>query len=103
MCITSTDIKLILSHTPSSSSLQLPHATVSCVECVSVVLLFEQVLLSFFGCDAASLLPRSPSLSDFVRIYRQQCSQSPAKQTRYVVSAVHFTENHSSLGITDFS
>uniref|UniRef100_A0A8P4K6Z6 Origin recognition complex, subunit 5 n=1 Tax=Dicentrarchus labrax TaxID=13489 RepID=A0A8P4K6Z6_DICLA len=69
----------------SSSSLQLPHATVSCVECVSVALLFEQVLLSFFGCDAASLLPRSPSLSDFVRIYRQQCSQSPAKQTRYIV------------------
>ncbi|KAI3366691.1 hypothetical protein L3Q82_009364 [Scortum barcoo] len=65
--------------------LELPHATVSCVECVSVALLFEQVLLSFFGCDAASLLPRSPSLSDFVRIYRQQCSESPAKQTRYVV------------------
>uniref|UniRef100_A0A8C4HNG3 Origin recognition complex subunit 5 n=1 Tax=Dicentrarchus labrax TaxID=13489 RepID=A0A8C4HNG3_DICLA len=65
--------------------LELPHATVSCVECVSVALLFEQVLLSFFGCDAASLLPRSPSLSDFVRIYRQQCSQSPAKQTRYIV------------------
>uniref|UniRef100_A0A3Q1BRE6 Orc1-like AAA ATPase domain-containing protein n=1 Tax=Amphiprion ocellaris TaxID=80972 RepID=A0A3Q1BRE6_AMPOC len=52
--------------------LELHHATVSCVECVSVALLFEQVLLSFFGCDAASLLPRSPSLSDFVRIYRQQ-------------------------------
>ncbi|XP_074481471.1 origin recognition complex subunit 5 [Sebastes fasciatus] len=65
--------------------LELPHATVSCVECVSVALLFEQVLLSFFGCDAASLLPRSPSLSDFVRVYRQQRSQSPAKQTRYVV------------------
>ncbi|KAF3859287.1 hypothetical protein F7725_021686 [Dissostichus mawsoni] len=65
--------------------LELPHATVSCVECVSVALLFEQVLLSFFGCDAASLLPRSPSLSDFVRIYRQQSSQSPAKQTRYIV------------------
>lgn len=76
-----------------SSSLQLPHATVSCVECVSVALLFEQVLLSFFGCDAASLLPRSPSLSDFVRIYRQQCSQSPAKETRYIVSAVPFTLN----------
>uniref|UniRef100_A0A3P9B2C2 Origin recognition complex, subunit 5 n=1 Tax=Maylandia zebra TaxID=106582 RepID=A0A3P9B2C2_9CICH len=68
--------------------LELPHATVSCVECVSIALLFEQVLLSFFGCDAASLLPRSPSLSDFVRVYRQQCSQSPAKQTRYIVSAV---------------
>ncbi|XP_023149059.2 origin recognition complex subunit 5 [Amphiprion ocellaris] len=65
--------------------LELHHATVSCVECVSVALLFEQVLLSFFGCDAASLLPRSPSLSDFVRIYRQQRSQSPAKQTRYLV------------------
>ncbi|KAK5848958.1 hypothetical protein PBY51_008636 [Eleginops maclovinus] len=65
--------------------LELPHATVSCVECVSVALLFEQVLLSFFGCVAASLLPRSPSLSDFVRIYRQQSSQSPAKQTRYIV------------------
>uniref|UniRef100_A0A669C0J8 Origin recognition complex, subunit 5 n=1 Tax=Oreochromis niloticus TaxID=8128 RepID=A0A669C0J8_ORENI len=64
---------------------QLSHATVSCVECVSIALLFEQVLLSFFGCDAASLLPRSPSLSDFVRVYRQQCSQSPAKQTRYIV------------------
>uniref|UniRef100_A0A3Q1JFK8 Uncharacterized protein n=1 Tax=Anabas testudineus TaxID=64144 RepID=A0A3Q1JFK8_ANATE len=39
--------------------LELPHATVSCVECISVTLLFEQVLLSFFGCDAASLLPRN--------------------------------------------
>lgn len=76
-----------------SSSLQLPHATVSCVECVSVALLYEQVLLSFFGCDAASLLPRSPSLSDFVRIYRQQCSRSPAKETRYIVSAMPFTLN----------
>ncbi|MEQ2211904.1 hypothetical protein XENOCAPTIV_019958 [Xenoophorus captivus] len=65
---------------------QLPHVTVSCVECVSVALLFEKVLQSFFGGDAASLLPRSPSLSDFVRIYRQQSSQSPAKQTRYIVS-----------------
>ncbi|XP_039456567.1 origin recognition complex subunit 5 [Oreochromis aureus] len=65
--------------------LELSHATVSCVECVSIALLFEQVLLSFFGCDAASLLPRSPSLSDFVRVYRQQSSQSPAKQTRYIV------------------
>ncbi|XP_062299955.1 origin recognition complex subunit 5 [Scomber scombrus] len=65
--------------------LELPHATVSCVECVSVALLFEQVLLSFFGGDSASQLPRSPSLSDFVRIYRQQCSQSAAKQTRYIV------------------
>uniref|UniRef100_A0A665VQT3 Origin recognition complex subunit 5 n=1 Tax=Echeneis naucrates TaxID=173247 RepID=A0A665VQT3_ECHNA len=65
--------------------LELPHATVSCVECVSVASLFEHVLLSFFGYEAASLLPRSPSLSDFVRIYRQQCSRSPAKQTRYIV------------------
>ncbi|CAF94704.1 unnamed protein product, partial [Tetraodon nigroviridis] len=64
---------------------ELPHATVSCVECLSAALLFEQVLLSFFGCDAASLLPRSPSLSDFVRVYRQQRSQSPARQTRYIV------------------
>uniref|UniRef100_A0A8C7X2H1 Origin recognition complex subunit 5 n=1 Tax=Oryzias sinensis TaxID=183150 RepID=A0A8C7X2H1_9TELE len=62
--------------------LELPHATLSCVECVSVALLFEQVLRSFFGCDVASLLPRSPSLTDFVRIYRQQ---SPARQTRYIV------------------
>ncbi|KAM9705687.1 origin recognition complex subunit 5 isoform 1-T1 [Menidia menidia] len=65
--------------------LELPHATVSCVECVSVSLLFEQVLLSFFGRDAASSLPRTPSLSDFVRVYRQQSSQSPAKQTRYII------------------
>ncbi|KAM9845704.1 origin recognition complex subunit 5 [Aulostomus maculatus] len=65
--------------------LQLPHATVSCVECVSVASLFERVLLSFFGCDAAALLPRSPSLSDFVRVYRQQRSQSSAKETRYVI------------------
>ncbi|XP_032361420.1 origin recognition complex subunit 5 [Etheostoma spectabile] len=65
--------------------LELPHATVSCVECVSVALLFEQVLLAFFGCAATSLLPRSASLSDFVRVYRQQCSQAPAKQTRYIV------------------
>lgn len=64
---------------------------VSCVECLSVAVLFEQVLLSFFGCDAASLLPRSPSLSDFVRVYRQQRSQRPAEQTRYIVSAAHVT------------
>lgn len=87
--VPSTDINLLICH--HSTSLQLPHATVSCVECVSVALLFEQVLLSFFGCDVASLLPRSPSLSDFVRIYRQQCSQSPAKQTRYIVSAVYIS------------
>lgn len=70
-----------------ASPLQVPHATVSCVECLSAALLFEQVLLAFFGCNAASLLPRGPSLSDFVRVYRQQRSQSPAKQTRYIVSA----------------
>ncbi|XP_056133742.1 origin recognition complex subunit 5 [Lampris incognitus] len=65
--------------------LELPHAIISCVECISVALLFEQVLLSLFGTEAAGLLPRSPSLSDFVRIYRQLCSRSPAKQTRYIV------------------
>lgn len=65
--------------------LELPHSMVSCVECLSVALLFEQVLLSFFGADAAALLPRGPSLSDFVRIYRQQCLESPAKQTRYII------------------
>uniref|UniRef100_A0A3Q1ECB8 Origin recognition complex subunit 5 n=1 Tax=Acanthochromis polyacanthus TaxID=80966 RepID=A0A3Q1ECB8_9TELE len=83
VCVASTGIKLTVFH--HSLPLQLHHAAVSCVECVSVALLFERVLLSFFGCDAASLLPRSPSLSDFVRIYRQQRSQSPAKQTRYIV------------------
>ncbi|XP_055009655.1 origin recognition complex subunit 5 [Boleophthalmus pectinirostris] len=65
--------------------LELPHAMVSCVECLSVALLFEQVLQSFFGADAASLLPRGPSLSDFIRIYRQQSSESPAKETRYII------------------
>ncbi|XP_068611537.1 origin recognition complex subunit 5 [Brachionichthys hirsutus] len=65
--------------------LELPHAAVSCVECVSVALLFERVLLSLFGRAAASLLPRSPSLADFVRVYRQQRSRSPASQTRYIV------------------
>ncbi|KAG7257372.1 hypothetical protein CRUP_019851, partial [Coryphaenoides rupestris] len=55
------------------------------LECVSAGLMFERVLRSLFGPDAASLLPRSPSLSDFVRIYRQQCPQSPANQTRYIV------------------
>ncbi|KAM9824416.1 origin recognition complex subunit 5 [Neosynchiropus ocellatus] len=64
--------------------LELPHVTVSCVECVSVAVLFEQVLLSFFGADAASLLPRAPSLSDFVRIYRQQSACS-SPETRYIV------------------
>ncbi|KAF0029957.1 hypothetical protein F2P81_019062 [Scophthalmus maximus] len=65
--------------------LELPHATLSCVECVSGVLLFERVLLSLFGHEAAALLPRSASLSDFVRVYRQQCSLSPAEQTRFIV------------------
>lgn len=65
--------------------LELPHVTVSCVECVSSALLFEEVLRSFFGAEASSLLPRTSSLSDFVRIYRQQRSQSPAEQTRYIV------------------
>ncbi|XP_030644506.1 origin recognition complex subunit 5 [Chanos chanos] len=65
--------------------LELPHAAVSCVECVSPGLLFEQVLLSLFGHTAASSLPRCPSLSDFVRLYKQLCSQNPAKQTRYIV------------------
>ncbi|CAL1568505.1 unnamed protein product [Knipowitschia caucasica] len=65
--------------------LELPHAMISCVECLSVALLFEQVLDSFFGADAASLLPRGPSLSDFVRIYKQQISESPTEQTRYII------------------
>uniref|UniRef100_A0A8C5A798 Origin recognition complex subunit 5 n=1 Tax=Gadus morhua TaxID=8049 RepID=A0A8C5A798_GADMO len=65
--------------------LELPHATVSCVECVSVGLMFERVLLALFGPDTSTLLPRSPSLSDFVRIYRQQAPLSPANQTRYIV------------------
>lgn len=69
--------------------LELPYATVSCVECVSVGLLFEQVLLSLFGSDSASLLSRNPSLSDFVRVYKQLCVQASAKQTRYIVSKNH--------------
>lgn len=74
------------SHTLSTlmKELELPHAMISCVECLSVALLFEQVLLSFFGADVAGLLPRAPSLSDFFRIYRQQ-SDSPSKQTRYII------------------
>ena len=67
---------------------QLPHATVSCVECVSVGLMFERVLLALFGPDTSSLLPRSPSLSDFVRIYRHQAPLAPANQTRYIVSTL---------------
>ncbi|XP_041935295.1 origin recognition complex subunit 5 [Alosa sapidissima] len=65
--------------------LELPHAIVSCVECVSAGLLFEQTLLAFFGTEAPSLLPRSPSLSDFVRVYKQLCTQTPSSQTRYIV------------------
>ncbi|XP_061108243.1 origin recognition complex subunit 5 isoform X1 [Conger conger] len=65
--------------------LELPHAVVSCVECVSAGILFEQVLLAFFGSSSTDSLPRNPSLSDFVRIYRQLCGQFPATQTRYIV------------------
>lgn len=74
------------SHTLSTlmKELVLPHAMISCVECLSAALLFEQVLRSFFGADVAALLPRSPSISDFVRIYRQQ-SEVPSQQTRYVI------------------
>uniref|UniRef100_A0A672RDU2 Origin recognition complex, subunit 5 n=1 Tax=Sinocyclocheilus grahami TaxID=75366 RepID=A0A672RDU2_SINGR len=64
---------------------QLPHASVDCVECVSSGLLFHQVLSAFFGPDAAALLPRCPSLSDFVRLYKQMSSNSPATQTRYII------------------
>ncbi|XP_054609267.1 origin recognition complex subunit 5 [Dunckerocampus dactyliophorus] len=65
--------------------LELPHANISCVECISIALLFEHVLLTFFGRDAAATLPRSPSLSDFVRIYKQHRSPSTATETRYIV------------------
>uniref|UniRef100_A0A673H6W1 Origin recognition complex, subunit 5 n=1 Tax=Sinocyclocheilus rhinocerous TaxID=307959 RepID=A0A673H6W1_9TELE len=64
---------------------QLPHASVDCVECVSSGLLFHQVLSAFFGADAAALLPRCPSLSDIVRLYKQMSSNSPATQTRYII------------------
>uniref|UniRef100_A0A8C9RP97 Origin recognition complex subunit 5 n=1 Tax=Scleropages formosus TaxID=113540 RepID=A0A8C9RP97_SCLFO len=64
--------------------LKMPHVVVNCVECVSLGLLFEHVLLSLFGSSHTSL-PRGPSLSDFVRLYRQLCSEDPAKQTRYIV------------------
>ncbi|XP_076845870.1 origin recognition complex subunit 5 [Brachyhypopomus gauderio] len=67
------------------TELQLPHAAVSCVECFSGALLFEQVLMALFGPEAPSLLPRCPSLSDFVRVYRQMSSEEPANQTRYIV------------------
>ncbi|XP_077399329.1 origin recognition complex subunit 5 isoform X2 [Vanacampus margaritifer] len=65
--------------------LELPNATISCAECISAALLFEQVLLTFFGVDAAAALPRSPSLSDFIRIYRQHRSRAAAEQTHYLV------------------
>ncbi|XP_061125255.1 origin recognition complex subunit 5 [Syngnathus typhle] len=65
--------------------LEMPHATVSGAECISATLLFQQVLLSFFGEDAVGALPRSPSLSDFVRVYKQRCSRATAEQTRYIV------------------
>lgn len=72
---------------------QLPHASVDCVECVSGGLLFHQVLSAFFGPDSAALLPRCPSLSDFVRLYKQMSSSTPATQTRYIVS-FHFICHH---------
>ncbi|XP_051911556.1 origin recognition complex subunit 5 isoform X1 [Hippocampus zosterae] len=65
--------------------LELPHATISCVECITAAQLFEQVLLALFGGDAAATLPRYPSLSDFVRIYRHHRSRASAEQTRYIV------------------
>ncbi|XP_048875669.1 origin recognition complex subunit 5 [Brienomyrus brachyistius] len=64
--------------------LQMPHVVVSCVECVSLGLLFERVLGSLFGSSAVTL-SRSPSLSDFVRLYRQLCAKDSAKHTRYIV------------------
>uniref|UniRef100_A0A3B3R0C7 Origin recognition complex subunit 5 n=1 Tax=Paramormyrops kingsleyae TaxID=1676925 RepID=A0A3B3R0C7_9TELE len=64
--------------------LQMPHVVVSCVECVSPGLLFEQVLGSLFDSSAVTL-SRSPSLSDFVRLYRQLCAEDSAKHTRYIV------------------
>ncbi|XP_063074016.1 origin recognition complex subunit 5 [Engraulis encrasicolus] len=65
--------------------LELPHVVVSCVECVSSGLLLEQTLLSFFGPEAPALLPRAPSLSDFVRVYKQLRAESPSLQTHYIV------------------
>ncbi|XP_023681729.1 origin recognition complex subunit 5 isoform X2 [Paramormyrops kingsleyae] len=62
----------------------MPHVVVSCVECVSPGLLFEQVLGSLFDSSAVTL-SRSPSLSDFVRLYRQLCAEDSAKHTRYIV------------------
>ncbi|KAL0962938.1 hypothetical protein UPYG_G00347380 [Umbra pygmaea] len=67
------------------NELELPYATVSCVECLSLGLLFQKIILSLFGSDCVPLLPRSPSLSDFVRVYKQLCVQSTAKQTKYIV------------------
>ncbi|XP_056605377.1 origin recognition complex subunit 5 isoform X1 [Triplophysa dalaica] len=65
--------------------LELPHTFVDCVECVSPALLFHRVLLAFFSPDAAATLPRCPSLSDFVRLYKQMSSKTPATQTRYII------------------
>ncbi|XP_061523182.1 origin recognition complex subunit 5 isoform X2 [Phycodurus eques] len=65
--------------------LKLPHVTISCAECISTALFFEQVMLAFFGGDAAAALPRTPSLSDFVRVYRHHRSRAAVEQTRYIV------------------
>ncbi|MFT7799633.1 origin recognition complex subunit 5 [Arapaima gigas] len=64
--------------------LKMPHVVVNCIECVSPGLLFERMLLSLFG-TLTMPLPRGPSLSDFVRLYQQLCSEQPATQTRYIV------------------
>uniref|UniRef100_A0A8C9VRG6 Origin recognition complex subunit 5 n=1 Tax=Scleropages formosus TaxID=113540 RepID=A0A8C9VRG6_SCLFO len=76
--------------------LKMPHVVVNCVECVSLGLLFEHVLLSLFGSSHTSL-PRGPSLSDFVRLYRQLCSEDPAKQTRYIVRTTPAHVHHAHL------
>ncbi|MBN3322866.1 ORC5 protein, partial [Atractosteus spatula] len=67
--------------------LQLPHAAVSCVECFSAGLLFEQVLGSLFGHEAVSQsLARYSSFSDFVRVFRQLSARSSLpRHTRYIV------------------
>uniref|UniRef100_A0AAY4DTS1 Origin recognition complex subunit 5 n=1 Tax=Denticeps clupeoides TaxID=299321 RepID=A0AAY4DTS1_9TELE len=65
--------------------LELPHVTVSCVECVSAGLLFEQVVMGLYGSEATALLPRSSSILDFVRVYKQLSSQEPSYQTRYII------------------
>ncbi|XP_069048736.1 origin recognition complex subunit 5 isoform X2 [Lepisosteus oculatus] len=67
--------------------LQLPHAAVSCVECFSAGLLFEQVLGSLFGHEAVSQsLARYSSFSDFVRVFQQLSARSSLpRHTRYIV------------------